>query len=139
MEPSFLSNLGLTEEEKSKLAKLGASTPAALLALRRAASQDFETLLGKDRAEQITKGLRQLLSEDELQRIDTAPPVRRYPLGALLGELPAGLPPPKFDIAERDRIFDELQSLKKLNAPTEDQRIRIAELEDKLNVLLNRR
>jgi hypothetical protein len=136
MGSEFLSELSLSAEEKRKLAELGASTPAALLSLRRAAPEAFENLLGKERAKEVVEQLWSLLTPDEQARLSTAHPPRRFPLGARLDTPPTGLPPPNFDVEKRDRIFNELQSLRKLSSLSPVQRNRIADLERELNALL---
>lgn len=136
MSSEFLSKLGLSEDEVKKLAGLGASTPAALLALRRAAPDDFERLFGKSKASEITVRLEGLLRPEERDSLASAPQPRRYPLGANLGTPPTGLPQPKFDIAERDRLFRELQSLRQSSSLSPADKVRLAELESRLNALL---
>src|ERR1700733_1644001 len=115
---------------------LGATSPAALLAMRRAAQEAFDNLVGKDRSQEIASHLENLLTPEERQRLTTAPPAKHFPLGARLGTPPSELPQPKFDISERDRLFDELQSLKKLPSRSIAQETRMAELETRLNALL---
>lgn len=132
----FLSALDLSPDEQKKLANLGVSTPAALFSLSQAAPEAFDNLLGKERAGAIVENVRNLLTRDELARVAKAPPPRRFPLGALLGKPSGSLPPPKFDVAERDRLFNELQSLRKLGSPSKAQKEHIADLEKQLNVLL---
>jgi len=137
MGSEFLSELSLSVEEKRKLAELGASTPAALLSLRRAAPEAFENLLGKERAKEVVEQLWNLLTPDEQAKLSTAASPRHFPLGARLDTPRTGLPTPKFDIEKRDRIFNELQALRKLSSPSPVQRKRIADLERALNALLD--
>jgi hypothetical protein len=134
----FLKNLGLNDEEYRKLAALGASTPAAILAIRRAAPESFDQLLGATRARELVTRLETLLTPEERKRLALASP-KVYPLGAMLGVPPVEIPQPAFDIEERDRLFNELQSLRKLQAPSPADRSRIAELESRLNALLESR
>ena len=136
MGSEYLSKLNLTEEERSKLAALGTSTPAMLLSVRRASPEAFEALVGKERAEEITLALEELLTPEEKQRLARGAAAGWFSLGARLDRPPEKLPPPPYDIEERDRIFKELQSLKKSQPPTPSQKKRIADLETRLNNLL---
>jgi hypothetical protein len=132
----FLQELGLTAEEEEKLGRLGLSSPAAVLAMRRAAPEPFDNLLGKDRADEIVARIKSQMTPVELDQLNSRATVRRFPLGAILGAPPSELLEPKFDIEERDRLFGELRSLRQLSSPTQDQLDRMAELEARLNSLL---
>ena len=85
MGSEFLQKLGLSQEEYKKLAKLGAPSPAALLAMRSAAQERFDALVGKDRADEIAVRLESQLTPEERERLTSAPPAKHYPLGAMLG------------------------------------------------------
>jgi len=136
---AFLSKLGLDDDEYRKLANLGASTPAALLGVRRAAPKAFDDLLGATRAREVTARLESLLTSEELERQSLAQPPNMYPLGAMLGTKPEELPRPKYDIVERDRLFNELRSLRQSRHPSQADKMRMAELERRLNALLESR
>jgi hypothetical protein len=136
MGSKFLSDLDLSADEKAKLASLAAPSPAAVLSMRRAAPEAFDGLFGKERADQIAARLENQLTPEEKQRLESSVPVKRFPLGASLGTPPSHLPPPKFDIEERDQIFEQLQALRKLDSPSTEQTKRKSELEDRLNALL---
>lgn len=136
MGSEFLSALDLTPDEKKKLANLGAATPIALLSLCQAAPEAFDDLVGKERADVIVGDLRNLLTPEEQDRLVATPPPRRFPLGARLDKGPGSLPAPKFDIEQRDRLFEELQSLRNLSSVSLTQKQRIADLEKQLNLLL---
>ena len=130
----FPQNLGLTPEEQDKIARLGISTPAAFLAMRRAAQEPFDNLFGKDRADEIASRIETELTPEEREHLASGAPRRHFPLGALLGD-PPKLVRPKFDIEERDRLFNELQALRGLSTLSADQKYRITQLEAMLNAL----
>lgn len=134
----YLSELGLTPEEHKALAALGATNAAALWSMWRAAPDALEKLLGEPRADGIHRRLRDLLTPEERQRLDDAPPAKRYAFGASLRKPSPHLPPPPFDIEERDRIFSELQSLRGSHIRSAVEDGRILELETALNHLLEK-
>jgi hypothetical protein len=136
MVSEFLSNLDLSPDEREKLAGLAASTPAAVLAMRRAAPEAFDGLFGKERADQIAAALEDQLTPEEKQRLASRVPVTQFSLGANLETPPSELPPPQFDIGQRDRIFDEIQELRELKSPSAEQSKRKIELEQRLSALL---
>ena len=135
MKSGFLNELGLTDE-RLKLARLGASSPVALYSLRLAAVEAFDNLVGKERSGEIADRLWQLLTPSEQQRMATSSPPRRFPLGARLGKPPSELPEPPYNIRERDRVYNELQTLRKLSSPSAEQAQRISDLERELNTIL---
>ncbi len=50
MPADFLKALQISDEERTKLAKLSAKTPLALLAMRKASRDAFDEHVGRDRA-----------------------------------------------------------------------------------------
>ena len=83
----FLRHIALTEVERAKLRALGAATPFALLALRKAARAAFDSHLGPLRAEEIAGELEKLLTDDA--RGTLAPALHQGgALGARLGPMP---------------------------------------------------
>ena len=83
----YLEDLDLSDEERSKLRALGARTPLALLAMRKASASAFDLHLGSARAPAIVKQLQGLLSEDEVERLNEQPKARPG-LGARLTPAP---------------------------------------------------
>ncbi len=136
MIPKFLKDLPISEEERQKLAGLGASTPLALLFLRKASPEAFDRHVGADRAAAIAEALEGLLSEEEKVKLK-APFSPRGKLGARLSPAPQKLEP-TFDLAKREQLFKELQSLRK-QKQTKQRDQRILELEAELNVLVSHR
>ena len=85
MPPEFLSRLSLQDDEREKLAGLGASTPLAILSMRKASKESFDRFFGAVRADAIAEELQTLLSEEERRRLDDqTSPFLGY-LGARLG------------------------------------------------------
>jgi hypothetical protein len=82
----FLNELSLSEEERVKLAKLGA-TPKALLSMRRASQDAFDDFVGRDRAEAIASELDKLLTDVDREALKS-PPQSVGKLGARLEPLP---------------------------------------------------
>ena len=91
MSQEFLKHLNLSEEERAKLAKLGAKTPKALLSMRRASRDAFDAYLGllhdRARADAIAGELEKLITDDEREALKS-PPKPAGKLGARLEPLP---------------------------------------------------
>lgn len=65
-------------------------------------------------------------------------PIPEYPImsSVFLGKAPE-LPPVNYDIEKRDKLFDELQQIKKIAIPTTEQKNRINFLEEEITKMLN--
>jgi hypothetical protein len=135
MYDNYLEDLPLSCEEKTKIARLGASNPAALLAMMQAAPEAFDRYLGSDRAQALASALKHLISEAEQAVLD-APAQRFCATGAIIDHEAPGLQPPRYDVAERDRLFDQLQRLRQQDDSSPATKRRIAELEQRLNTIL---
>jgi hypothetical protein len=85
--PDFLQQLPISDEERSKLSKLGARSPAALLSMRKASREAFDNYIGKDRADTIAEELTKLLTPGDVEALNQ-PPNPRGKLGARLGPAP---------------------------------------------------
>lgn len=134
---NYLENLPLSAEEKAKVASLGAPSAAALLAMVRASPEAFDSYLGSDRARELAAALEASISEHERAVVDA--PVPWFPAtGAIIGKKAPLLRPPRYDVAERDRLFEQLQRLQRQSNSSPETRRRIAELEQRLNALLER-
>jgi hypothetical protein len=125
--------LPISEEERQKLAGLGASTPSALLLLRKASPEAFDRHFGADRAAAIAEALEGLLSEEEKVKLK-APFSPKGKFGARLSPAPQKLEP-TFDLAKRERLFEELQSLRRQKQSAQRDK-RISKLEAELNALV---
>lgn len=132
-----LEELPLTAEEKEKIDALGVPDAAALLAMIRAVPGEFETFLGTDRTRELTALLERSLSAKEHGVLEAAPPW--FPVsGAVLDRKPPVLRPPDYDVETRDRLFEELQSLRLKGGSSPDMKRQIAQLERSLNALLEK-
>lgn len=136
MAKEFLKRLPISEEERQKLAGLGASTPLALLLLRKASPEAFDRHVGADRAAAIAEALEGLLNEKEKEKLK-APFSPKGKFGARLSPAPQKLEPP-FDLAKREQLFEELQSLRR-QKQTAQRDQRISKLEAELNALVSHR
>ena len=137
MYDNYLEDLPLSAEEKAGVASLGASNAAALLAMIRAAPEAFENYLGSDRTQELAVALEALISEHERAVLDS--PVRWFPAtGAIIGKKAPVLGPTRYDIAERDRLFEQLQRLRRQGDSSPETKQGIAELEQRLNALLEK-
>lgn len=134
MPAEFLKRLPLTDDEAKKLANLGASTPLALLEMRKAAPDDFDAFIGEERARVIVEALENLLTRDERERLTRPQPRREFPLGARL-DAPARLPPTPGDSTECGRLRARIQELRRL-PDTSETRHEIALLEAELDKLV---
>lgn len=133
MAKEFLKDLPISEEERQKLASLGASTPLALLSLRKASPEAFDRHVGADRAAAVAEALEGLLSEEDKVRL-RAPFTPKGKFGARLSPAPQKLEP-TFDLAKREQLFRELESLRRQNQTAQrDQRI--SEIEAALKMLI---
>lgn len=132
MAKEFLKGLPISEEERQKLADLGASTPLALLLLRKASPEAFDLHLGADRAAAIGEVLEGLLSEEEKAKLKE-PFSPKGKFGARLSPAPQKLEP-ALDLAKRQQLFEQLQFLRRQKQSAHrDQRI--SEIEAELNAL----
>jgi len=130
-----LEELPLTTEEKEKIDALGVPDAAALLAMIRAAPVALETFLCADRIRELKDLLERSLSAKERGVLEAPPP--RFPIsGAVLDRNPPTLRPPSYDVETRDRLFEELQSLRRKGDSSPDTKRQIAQLERSLNALL---
>lgn len=126
---SFIDALQISEPDKIRLKQLGADTPFSLLSLIRAAPHEFDALMGENAS--LVRGQVEALtpsSQRDLPRHEA-----EFALGAELGPHPR-LPTPVRDIATRDRLFSEWQSLR--NGPATRNSVRARELEKELNAML---
>jgi hypothetical protein len=135
MYENYLEDLSLSFTEKDKIAKLGASSAAALLAMIQAAPQDFERYLGPQRCLEIAVALGKLIGDSERVVLDT--PVKGfYSTGAITNRKAPKIQPPKYNIAERDFLFKKIQELRQQHDPSPATRLTIDELEQELNKML---
>jgi formylglycine-generating enzyme required for sulfatase activity len=121
----YLENLALSQDEKDKIAALAPTGPAALLAMMQAAPEDFYRYLGRERCAVLRERLQRSLSRSERATLD-APVWKFHATGARLDQEAPSLRPPQYDVAERNRLFEELQFLRR----------RVAEIEQRLNAML---
>lgn len=131
----YLEELPLSPEVKAKVADLGATSAAALLGMVRASPKSFENYLGRTHARELRDVLETSISARERAVLDADLPSFRA-TGALVDRHVPTLPPPAYDIAERDRLFERLQSLRRQGDASPEARRRIAELEDCLTAML---
>lgn len=130
-----LEELPLTAEEREKIGALGVSSAAAFLAMIRAAPGALEPFFGADRTRELKDLLERSLSAKERGVLE-APPLRFPISGAVLDRNPPILRTPDYDIETRDRLFEELQSLRRKGDSSPDTKRQIAQLERSLNALL---
>lgn len=135
MGDNYLENLPLSDEEKAKIAALGATSAAALLAMMRAAPEAFNHYLGSDFSQELAAALEASISDRERAILNSAPQ-KFNATGAIIGKEPPEINSPPYDIAERERLFNQLQSLRQQYDSSPETKRRIAELEDQLNTLL---
>ncbi len=121
----YLEDMALSQDEKDKIAALAPTGPAALLAMMQAAPEDFYRYLGRERCAVLRERLQRSLSRSERATLD-APVWKFHATGARLGQEAPSLRPPQYDVAERNRLFEELQFLRR----------RVAEIEQQLNAML---
>ena len=133
---SYLEKLSLSFDEKEKIARLGISNAAALLAMIQAAPENFRNYLGGEHFFSLIQELKNLISNSE-QVILNQPTKQFCANGAIIERAAPQLKPPKYNVAERDRLFEQLQYLRQKNDALPTTRKRIAAIEQKLNTMLN--
>jgi hypothetical protein len=128
----FIDALPISVADKKKLRILGADSPAALYSLIEAAPTAFESFMG-GAARVVRERLQHLVSATESARAtcDTT----EFPLGAELSQ-PPRLREPPYDVVLRDRLFSELQDLRR--NPVTRNGARAKQLEQELNLLLEK-
>jgi hypothetical protein len=130
-------HLPLTAEEREKIAALGVPNPVALLEMVQAAPGSFETWFGRNRARELTALLEGSVSPQERIPLKASPP--KFPtLGAILDRKNPALRAPDYDLATRDRLFDQLQRLRQKGDSSPETKRQIAQLEQSLNALLEK-
>jgi len=134
MAAPFLSNLGLTDDERKTLSRIGASTPAMLLGVYKGSTESFEQLLGVQRAKEVVSRLLELLTPEERERATKEAP--RFHLGARLERPPSAIPKPPYSLEERDLLLDELRKIKSQSPAAADREARLSTLEQRLKQLL---
>jgi hypothetical protein len=133
--PKSLEELPLTGEERERIEALGVPDAAALLGMIRAAPGEFESFFGSERTREIAALLERSLPAKELAVLEGSPP--RFPIsGTVLDRKPPALRPPDYDVETRDRLFEELQSLRRKGDSSPDTKRQIAQLERSLSLLL---
>ena len=134
--PQFLEAIGfLTASERDQLRLIGAESPSSLYSAIVASPEPFTHILSSTRIDQLLDELYCLIPANEravLEHFSFSPP----PVG-LMDESAPSIAAPDFDVEERDRLFDELQSLK--SSGSSDARRRAKLVEAKLNALLDGR
>ena len=129
--------LALSAETKAKIVQLGVPNAAALLATIRAVPEDFASYLDSSSVEKLKTMLESRLSESERAVLD-APTPRYNATGAIIGKNAPILQPPRYDLATRDRLFEQLQRLRQQANPSPETKRRTAELEQNVNTLLEK-
>lgn len=88
MAAKFLESLPITDEERDKLSRFGASTPLALLSMRKASKAAFDSYLGEERADAIAGELAKLLTPEETESLSQPAKGGVGKFGARLDPLP---------------------------------------------------
>jgi len=135
----FIDEFPLQEEVKAKLRSLGADSPAGLLASLDAAGGAAPKFLGKATLKRVRKILNSRMSTRERQALLT--PAQRVYFGAQLQRPAPKIRPPNFNIAERDQLFDRLQSLRsrlRSGGTSPVVQTEVEELESRLNNMMER-
>ena len=106
----FIENLHVADEDKRKLRSLGATSPAALLALIVAADKAIYTFLGPETTVNVKNELAAELNDDEKLVLES--PMPTFKTGAIISDKPAKVRPVTYDIQKRDELFAHLQQLR---------------------------
>jgi hypothetical protein len=132
---SYIDQLPITSIEKEKLKRLAAPTPLALLGMIRASTAVFREFFGSEKTDRLVEWLSVATKSEELKR--PLQPAKMYPIQELLfTPNPLTLPIAKYDLQERDLLFDRLQKLRSIENPTDQTMAEIATCEARLNAML---
>ncbi len=111
MQEDYLTNLDLSEIEREKISVLCPNGVAGLLGLIQAAPEDFQRYFRSERTAEIVNKLNVLVSDND--RIILSATTRNFnKSGAIIGQDAPPTIMPKYDVAERDRLFKQLQELR---------------------------
>lgn len=130
-----MNNLPLSDDERNKLAVLGAADAQMLVEMFQASPDAFRKYLGPARSLEIIQMLRGSLTPADRRVLEGAP-LARYATGAMVGDPAPALRQPAYDLAKRDRLFEELQVLRRAGDRSPEARRRAAEVERDLSALL---
>ncbi len=134
MAATFLDGLSLTDDERGKLAELGATHPEQLLDAIAASRGAFESWFGADRTARLEDNLNRLIGPS---REAVAPPFEIPSFGVPLSREPAAtLPDPGYDVAERDRLYARLEALRHRASLTDAEAAEATDLERRLTRML---
>ncbi|MBL7645752.1 MAG: hypothetical protein JNK74_06110 [Candidatus Hydrogenedentes bacterium] len=135
MYDDFVVTLPLSAQEKEVIYRLGAPNAAALLSMMRATPESFDALLGSERTRELQNVLEGSVSQAERDIVD-APLEPTFYTGALVDREPPSIPRPRFNVKERDYLFDQLQHLRSQEEHSASTKQHITEIEQKLNSML---
>ncbi len=130
----YVAGLPVSDELKTELRAFGAESPLALLELIRASRSDFTSHFGPSTTELLEDELANLIPAEVLKELELVPDVP-MPMGALLN-MGFELPAPPFDIEERDKLYFHIEGLRAMEHPTDEQQIKLDQLETELIRLL---
>lgn len=133
---SYIQHLELSPDERQKIEHLAAPSAASLLSLVRASHGAFEAFYGLEPTRKLVENLEKMLSDEERDRLKRPPP--HFPIESprILAAVPK-LADPKFDVAERDRVFEEIRALRAKQQWSPEVTQRIKELENQLENMIS--
>lgn len=135
MLPSYLKDLPVSDEVKQRLGDLGIAKPEALLGTIYAARAEFAREYGASVVDKIVLALEITLPASTVQALKA--PARDFAFGAQMEEGPAQISP-KFDVAERDRLYRRLEELKQIPRLTPEQEDEIEAIQAKIVRMMSR-
>lgn len=124
----------LSPDEAEKLESLGVQSPLELLSMIKADPAAFKRFYGAASTDALTSSLQAQVGTPGLALVHRRP--QRFKTGAIVSSRLPRLKAPGYDLAERDRLFDELQELRAHPDPSDEVQARVHELESRLNLLL---
>lgn len=141
----FLSTISLGPSQRlsasdlKQLRDLGVESPQELLGMIQATPTAFSRLLGAQKTSLLEKTLREMVGQSvsATKMLPTKRRPTRFATGAIITGRRPRLKKPAFSLQERDRLFEELQSLRAL-PQTEENLERVAQIEGQLNALLEK-
>jgi hypothetical protein len=136
MGKDYLAQLPIDDSVRRKIEELDAPTPIGLLSIIRSSPQAFDSLVGHGVARELEEALTRMVPAHEQEQIFSMPK-REFALGAMVDSEEPGLSAPGYDVAERDALFAELESLRKSNDRSPAAAQKIHTLEEQLEALLN--
>jgi hypothetical protein len=137
MGKDYLAQLPVEDSVRRKIEELDAPTPIALLSILRSSPEAFDSHVGQNVRPELEEALKRIVPEHEQNQIFSMPR-RNFPLGARLDSPDPAPTTSESEIAERNALFEELESLRKSEDRSSATEEKVQALEKQIAALLKR-